>query len=262
MKSLHLTTWNVAILLCSLLLLFNERRLRLYRSVSTMKDAKSFCSCTFSKFPKIFKHCFSHWRLTRCQTEIHKDIIYSFHAVQNRDKLLLRWMWVLVMRCTHHSPQVMLLHQPEGVLVAGGEVVGLSAANMTSGHWAHSVDHICQKGTTYEVHVSTATKQGWTVGSFCSCTIQTGTMRQNLWSATQLSNHLLQNRQKSLSNTTFDKARPHKETMGATWTTHCLKWMHLFSKWNGSLDRKSITKVFYAIYSYIQMPPCTLFPFA
>lgn len=49
--------------------------------------------------------------------------------------------------CTHHSAQAMLLHQPEGVLVAGGEVVGLGRAHMTSGHRAHCVDHICRKGT-------------------------------------------------------------------------------------------------------------------
>lgn len=50
----------------------------------------------------------------------------------------------------------MLLHQPEGVLVAGGEVIGLSIAHMTSGHWAHGVDHICWKGTTHKAHFSKA----------------------------------------------------------------------------------------------------------
>lgn len=50
--------------------------------------------------------------------------------------------------CTHHSGQVMFLHQPEGALIAGGEVIGLGRAHMTSGHRAHGMDHICQKGTT------------------------------------------------------------------------------------------------------------------
>lgn len=50
------------------------------------------------------------------------------------------------MYCTHHSAQAMFLHQPEGVLVAGGEVVGLRRAYMTSGHRAHGVDHICEGG--------------------------------------------------------------------------------------------------------------------
>lgn len=49
---------------------------------------------------------------------------------------------------THHSAQVMLLHQVEGVLVAGGEVVGLCRAHVTSGHRPHGVDHICGNGTS------------------------------------------------------------------------------------------------------------------
>lgn len=57
--------------------------------------------------------------------------------------------------CTHHSAQAMLLHQPEGVLVAGGEVIGLSWAHMTSGHWPHGVDHICREGTTHKAHFNT-----------------------------------------------------------------------------------------------------------
>lgn len=52
----------------------------------------------------------------------------------------------VVAYCTHHSAQAMLLHQPEGVLVAGGEVIGLGRAHMTSGHRAHGVDHICRRG--------------------------------------------------------------------------------------------------------------------
>lgn len=68
--------------------------------------------------------------------------------------------------CTHHSAQAMLLHQPEGVLVAGGEVIGLSWAYMTSGHWSHGVDHICQKGTTDKAHFNTVLfQQGYIAGS-------------------------------------------------------------------------------------------------
>lgn len=47
--------------------------------------------------------------------------------------------------CTHHSPQVMLFHQPEGVLVARGEVAALCGPHMTSGHRTNSMDHICKK---------------------------------------------------------------------------------------------------------------------
>lgn len=45
---------------------------------------------------------------------------------------------------THHSSQAMFLHQPEGVLVAGSEVIGLGGAHMIPGHRAHGVDDICR----------------------------------------------------------------------------------------------------------------------
>lgn len=61
-----------------------------------------------------------------------------------------------VLYCTHHSAQAMLHHQPEGVLVAGGEVIGLGRPHMTSGHRAHGVDHICREGTIHKAHFSTA----------------------------------------------------------------------------------------------------------
>lgn len=58
------------------------------------------------------------------------------------------------MRATHHSSQAVLLHQPEGVLVAGSEVIGLGGAHVTPGHRAHSVDDICHAGKTTQSSVS------------------------------------------------------------------------------------------------------------
>lgn len=62
----------------------------------------------------------------------------------------------LLVYCTHHGAQAMLLHQPEGVLVARCEVIGLGWAHVTSGHRAHGVDHICRKGTMHKAHFRTA----------------------------------------------------------------------------------------------------------
>lgn len=58
------------------------------------------------------------------------------------------------MRATHHSSQAVLLHQPEGVLVAGSEVIGLGGAHVTPGHRAHGVDDICHAGKTTQSSVS------------------------------------------------------------------------------------------------------------
>lgn len=53
-----------------------------------------------------------------------------------------------VVRATHHSSQAVLLYQPEGVLVAGSEVIGLGGAHVTPGHRAHGVDDICRARET------------------------------------------------------------------------------------------------------------------
>lgn len=58
---------------------------------------------------------------------------------------------VVSVRATHHSSQAVLLHQPEGVLVAGSEVIGLGGAHVTPGHRAHGVDDICHAEKQHRV---------------------------------------------------------------------------------------------------------------
>lgn len=60
------------------------------------------------------------------------------------------------MQATHHSSQAVLLHQPEGVLVAGSEVIGLGGAHVIPGHRAHGVDDICRVRETTHGSVSAA----------------------------------------------------------------------------------------------------------
>lgn len=105
-----------------------------------------FVLVPFPNFLNFSNTAFSHWRLTHCQTQTQKHIIHFFQAAQNRDNISPKMSLSAVMYCTYHSAQAMFLHQPEGVLVTGGEVVGLSWAHMTSGHRAHGVDHICEGG--------------------------------------------------------------------------------------------------------------------
>lgn len=92
---------------------------------------KTSRSCTFSKFSEHF----SDPSKGHINTELCRFVFVCCLSSE-----------VVLVRATHHSSQAVLLHQPEGVLVAGSEVIGLGGAHVTPGHRAHGVDDICHAG--------------------------------------------------------------------------------------------------------------------
>lgn len=142
------------------------------------KKCLSFCSSTF--FPSAWNsHCFCDGRLKHHWIKTTKAYNLFLSPASDSPPPPPAGGWECGdMFCTHHAAQAMLLHQPEGVLIARGEVIGLCRAHVTSGHWAHSVDHICQKGTnTHTEFISPLTFLGkaklhsWQYFSQCSWTI-------------------------------------------------------------------------------------------
>lgn len=133
------------------------------------------------------------------------------------------------MRATHHSSQVVLLHQPEGVLVAGSEVVGLGGAHVVPGHRAHGVDDICRAGRE-TAHSSGSARP---------------TFKQRL-------------HKKYRPKQKFASLRDNGDAANESPP----EMIHSFRQRHGGLERKSITRSFYAICSNIHVSPCPLFPFA
>lgn len=114
------------------LLLFTQRGLRLFRTVSKIKYTKSFFQIS-----KTFQQPFSS-KKKPC-------LVTTFKIVQIHC-LLMRWK-------THHGFQFVLLHQIKWVLVAGGKIVLHWRAHITSGHRAHGVDYICWRKSSTECFI-------------------------------------------------------------------------------------------------------------